>query len=224
MQSGERVYLGSGRAVPDALVDALTARAAESTGGRSCRCWPSVRRRTPRGSWRITSAATPCSSVRTCARRSTRAAPTTCRSICTRRRPCCATAACRLDQTPSWWSPPDEHGLCSFGIEVGVTSRPPWARGGSWPGGPAPAAHPGGQLHPRLEDRCLRGGRSCARLRPAEPSPTEKRIGEHVAGLVEDGTCPSRRIGGIRGAVLDFLDGGAIWAVHPRCSATGCSA
>ena len=48
-------------------------------------------------------------------------------------------------------SPPDEHGFCSFGVEVGVTkAAAEVGQDRHRRGEPADAAHAGRQLHPRL--------------------------------------------------------------------------
>ncbi len=113
-------------------------------------------------------------------------------------------------------SPPDEHGFCSFGIEVGVTKpaalsakviiaeinrRMPRTLGDSF-------------IHVSKIDAFVEADRDLDEFRPDAATGVEKRIGRHIASLVEDGACLQLGIGGIPDAVLDFLDDKRDLGVH----------
>ena len=113
-------------------------------------------------------------------------------------------------------SPPDEHGFCSFGIEVGVTKpaalaakyivaevnrRMPRTLGDSF-------------IHVSKLSACVEVDRDLDVFRGTEASGIEKRIGQHIASLIEDGACLQLGIGGIPDAVLAFLDDKQDLGVH----------
>lgn len=104
-------------------------------------------------------------------------------------------------------SPPDEHGFCSFGIEVGVTKpaalsakvivaevnrQMPRTLGDSF-------------IHVSKIDTFVEVDRDLDEFRPEPPSEVEKMIGANVAGLIKDGACLQLGLGSIPNAVLDFL-------------------
>lgn len=113
-------------------------------------------------------------------------------------------------------SPPDEHGFCSFGIEVGVTKsaalsartivaevnrKMPRTLGDSF-------------IHVSKIDAFVEVDRDLDEFRPEPPSEVERRIGRHVAGLIQDGACLQLGLGSISNAVLDFLDDRKDLGVH----------
>ncbi len=120
-------------------------------------------------------------------------------------------------------SPPDEHGFCSFGIEVGVTK---------------PAAMSAGiilaevnRLMPRtLGDSfihvskltaCVEIDRPLEVFAPEEVTGVEKEIARHIAGLIPDGACLQLGIGGIPDAVLRFLEDKRDLGVHTEMFTEG---
>jgi 4-hydroxybutyrate CoA-transferase len=120
-------------------------------------------------------------------------------------------------------SPPDEHGFCSFGIEVGVTK---------------PAAQAAkviiaevNRLMPRtLGDSfihvsklhlCVEQDRPLDVFTPEEVTGVEQRIAGHVAGLIDDGACLQLGIGGIPDAVLQFLGDKQDLGVHTEIFTEG---
>jgi len=113
----------------------------------------------------------------------------------------------RLDAAIVQLSPPDHHGLCSLGTSIDaaraavdaaplvlaeINRRMPRTHGHS----AVPLAAVSGCCH---TDRPLHEHPA------AEISPVDEAIGEHVAGLVEDGACLQLGIGGIPDAVLRRL-------------------
>lgn len=113
-------------------------------------------------------------------------------------------------------SPPDEHGFCSFGIEVGVTKpaalsarrivaevnrRMPRTLGDSF-------------IHVSKIDAFVEVDRDLDEFRPPPPTEVELAIGRHVAGLVEDGACLQLGLGAISGAVLGCLGDRRDLGVH----------
>jgi acetyl-CoA hydrolase len=223
VNSGERVYLGSGCAVPHALVEALTARATELTGveilqvltigpapytarelADHFRCnalfiGPNVREAVNEGRADYVPV-------------HLHQAPELLRD-----------GSLPLDHAFVVVSPPDEHGFCSFGIEVAVTKPAALAarRIVAEVNRHMPRTLGDSFIHVSKIDAFVEVDRALDTWRPAEPNPTEKRIGEHVAGLVEDGACLQVGIGGIPGAVLDFLDERRDLGVHTEMFSDG---
>ncbi|MBN1844134.1 MAG: hypothetical protein JW810_00505, partial [Sedimentisphaerales bacterium] len=104
-------------------------------------------------------------------------------------------------------SPPDEHGMCSLGISVDivksaaenaalviaqVNTRMPRTLGDSF-------------LHALDFDLLVPVDEPLYEVVPPEPTEVTRRIGQHVASLVEDGSTLELGIGRIPQAVLEFL-------------------
>jgi len=120
-------------------------------------------------------------------------------------------------------SPPDEHGFCSLGIEAGLTKTPaqvarrviaevnermPRTLGDSF-------------IHISKIDRAIPVDYPLAELPMGEVSDLSRRIGQHVAGLVEDGSTMQMGIGAIPDAVLDFLADKRDLGVHTELFSDG---
>jgi acetyl-CoA hydrolase len=121
-----------------------------------------------------------------------------------------------LDCAMIMLGPPDEHGFCSFGIEVGVTKpaalaarsivaevnrRMPRTLGDSF-------------IHVSKIDAFVEVDRDPDEFRPSPPTATDRAIGGHVAGLIEDGACLQLGLGSIPNAVLEFLRDRVDLGVH----------
>ncbi len=113
-------------------------------------------------------------------------------------------------------SPPDEHGFCSFGIEVGVTKpaalsaqrivaevnrRMPRTLGDSF-------------IHVAKIDAFVETDRDLDEFMPPPPTPVVEAIGRNVAGLIEDGACLQLGLGAISNTVLGFLGDRRDLGVH----------
>lgn len=113
-------------------------------------------------------------------------------------------------------SPPDEHGFCSLGIEVGVTKpaamsaktiiaevnrQMPRTLGDSF-------------IHVAKIDTFVEVDRELDEFRPSAPSEVAQQIGGNIASLIEDGACLQLGLGGIPDAVLDHLDDRQDLGVH----------
>ena len=113
-------------------------------------------------------------------------------------------------------SPPDEHGFCSFGIEVGVTKpaalsarvivaevnrKMPRTLGDSF-------------IHVSKIHSFVEVDYDLDEFRPEPATEVERKIGAHVAGLIADGSCLQLGLGAIPNAVLEFLGDRRDLGVH----------
>jgi 4-hydroxybutyrate CoA-transferase len=104
-------------------------------------------------------------------------------------------------------SPPDQHGFCSFGVEVGCTqpaallartviaeinTQMPRTLGDSF-------------IHISRISACVETDRSLPELPQGESNPVAERIGQHIADLIPDGATLQLGIGMIPDAVLGYL-------------------
>jgi 4-hydroxybutyrate CoA-transferase len=104
-------------------------------------------------------------------------------------------------------SPPDQHGFCSFGVEVGCTqpaallartviaeinTKMPRTLGDSF-------------IHISRISACVETDRSLPELPQGESNPVAERIGQHIADLIPDGATLQLGIGMIPDAVLGYL-------------------
>jgi 4-hydroxybutyrate CoA-transferase len=120
-------------------------------------------------------------------------------------------------------SPPDEHGFCSFGVEVGVTKtaaevadaviaevnpRMPRTLGDSF-------IHVSKLTHIVEVDYLL------PEMPMGETSPIQDAIGKHIAGLIENGSTLQTGIGGIPDAVLKWLTDKRDLGVHTELFSDG---
>ncbi len=120
-------------------------------------------------------------------------------------------------------SPPDEHGYCSFGVEVGLTKtaadtariviaeinpRMPRTLGDSF-------------IHVSKLSAIVEVDYPVREIAPSVPSAVQKSIGQSVADLIEDGSTLQTGIGGIPDAVLRYLDGKKNLGVHTELFSDG---
>jgi 4-hydroxybutyrate CoA-transferase len=120
-------------------------------------------------------------------------------------------------------SPPDPNGLCSFGIEVGVTK---------------PAAESArvviAEINPRMPrvwgssfihlsqiDYCVPVDYTLPELELVPPTPLYSQIGGNIAELIEDGATLQMGIGAIPDAVLGFLGHKRDLGVHSEMFSDG---
>lgn len=104
-------------------------------------------------------------------------------------------------------SPPDKHGYCSLGPSVDVTvSAIENARFVLAEINPqVPRTHGDGFIHYSRIHAAIEIDAPIHEVAVPAPTETEKRIGKHVAGLVEDGATLQFGIGGVINSVMDEL-------------------
>ncbi|MBL0927285.1 MAG: acetyl-CoA hydrolase/transferase family protein [Phycisphaerales bacterium] len=122
----------------------------------------------------------------------------------------------RLDAAILHLSPPDKHGLCTLGTSVDVAR----AAADSAPmviaeiNRRAPRTHGAAAVPFSALHTCFYSDRPLLAHEPEPESPVNARIGEIVAGLIEDGSCLQVGIGGIPDAVLARLGDKRDLGVH----------
>jgi 4-hydroxybutyrate CoA-transferase len=120
-------------------------------------------------------------------------------------------------------SPPDEHGFCSYGVEVGVTktaaeaarmviaevnSQMPRSLGDSF-------------IHLSKIDRLVEVDYPLPEFRQGEPSAIQQAIGRYIAEMIEDGSTLQTGIGGIPDAVLGSLTDKQDLGIHTELFSDG---
>ena len=120
-------------------------------------------------------------------------------------------------------SPPDEHGFCSYGVEVGVTKtaaevaktviaevnpRMPRTLGDSF-------------IHVSKIDHIVEVDYPLPEFRMGEPSEIQEQIGQLIGALIEDGSTLQMGIGGIPDAVLNYLDDKRDLGIHTELFSDG---
>lgn len=120
-------------------------------------------------------------------------------------------------------SPPDEHGFCSLGIEAGLVKTPsqvarlviaevnermPRTLGDSF-------------IHVSKIDHAVPVDYPLAELPMGQTNELSMKIGEHIAGLIEDGSTMQMGIGAIPDAVLNFLGDKRHLGVHTELFSDG---
>jgi len=104
-------------------------------------------------------------------------------------------------------SPPDEHGFCSFGIEVGVTKTAALAARHitAEVNRQMPRTLGDSFIHVSKIDAFVEVDRDLDEFRPDPPTEVEQAIGRNVAGLIHDGACLQLGLGSVPNAVLHHL-------------------
>jgi len=120
-------------------------------------------------------------------------------------------------------SPPDKNGLCSLGVSVDYTKKTvETAKIVIAEVNPTmPRTH--GQSFVPLSDidYFVEVNESIIELKSSELTEVEKKIGRHVAELIDDGSCLQLGIGGIPDAVLSFLTGFNDLGIHSEMISDG---
>lgn len=120
-------------------------------------------------------------------------------------------------------SPPDEHGFCSFGIEVGCTM--PAAQAAkiiiAEINDQMPRCHGDSFIHISKINCCVPVSSPLSELPQGSPSELQKKIGQNVAELIEDGSTLQMGIGGIPDGVLLYLDQKKNLGVHSEMFSDG---
>ncbi len=120
-------------------------------------------------------------------------------------------------------SPPDDHGFCSYGVEVGITKtaaesakvviaevnpKMPRTLGDSF-------------IHVSKIDYVVEVDYELPQIGMASSDPLSKEIAQHIAGLIPDGACLQTGIGAIPDAVLGFLGNHKDLGVHTELFSDG---
>jgi len=120
-------------------------------------------------------------------------------------------------------SPPDEHGFCSFGVEVGITK--PAAEAARIVVAEVNECMPrtlgDSFIHVSKLDYAVPVNRPLVELPQGETTELQLRIGEQVAGLIPDGATLQMGIGGIPDGVLRALYSKKDLGVHTEMFSDG---
>jgi len=120
-------------------------------------------------------------------------------------------------------SPPDEHGFCSFGVEVGVTKTA--AQSAS-----IVIAEINPNMPRTLGDAFIHNSKiqyaipvdyKLPEVAMGQPTELSKRIGQHVAGLIENGSTLQLGIGAIPDGVLYYLRDKRHLGIHTELFSDG---
>ncbi len=222
IRSGERVYIGGGCAVPHGLVEALTARADELTDveiihiltvGPAPYAAPEME-----GHFRCNALF-----VGPNVRGSINEGRADYVPVHLHQVPGLLRSELPLDAAFVVVSPPDEHGFCSFGVDVGITKPAAGAarRIVAEVNRLMPRTLGDSFIHVSKLDLCVEVDRPLDAFRAEPVTEVERRIGANVAALIEDGACLQLGIGGIGEAVLEFLGDKKDLGVHSEMISDG---
>ncbi len=120
-------------------------------------------------------------------------------------------------------SPPDRHGYCSLGVSVDVTvaavhsARIVIAQINTR----MPRTHGDGHVRLARFDATVREDAELPEIAVREPNEVERRIGEHVSSLIEDGATLQVGIGSLPNAVLASLRGHRRLGIHTEICSDG---
>lgn len=120
-------------------------------------------------------------------------------------------------------SPPDKHGFCSLGVSVDIVIS------GIEQGKTViaqinprmPRTFGDAQIHLKHFDACVEISEEIYEMKFVEPSETEKAIGKNIAEIIDDGATLQMGIGGIPNAVLTFLHNHKNLGVHTEMFSEG---
>lgn len=220
--SGQRVLVGSGAAEPEALVEAMTARAAELRDVRVLHIYtlgvapyvaPGMERSFRHVAFFVGD--------------NVRAAVHEGRADL---------VPVHLHQVPSLFhrvepldwvlvqvSPPDRHGMCTVGVSADIVTAAlrTGARAVAEVNPAMPRTH--GNSHVPVErfEWIVEVDRPLREVHPPEPDEVSRAIGAHVASLVRDGDCLQVGIGAIPNAVLGSLRGHRHLGIHTEALTDG---
>src|SRR3989338_2298626 len=120
-------------------------------------------------------------------------------------------------------SPPDEHGFCSFGISVDIIK--PAAENAkiviAEVNDQMPRVFGDSFIHVRKLTAVVESSEHILTLLKGESSEVHRKIGSHIADLIEDGSTLQMGIGGIPDAVLSFLGNKKDLGIHTEMFSDG---
>lgn len=120
-------------------------------------------------------------------------------------------------------SPPDKHGYCSLGVSVDASRAALQSakRAIALVNPQMPRTHGDGIFHASRFNALVRTDEPLHELTIPEPNDVEKKIGAHVAELVEDGATLQMGIGAIPNAVLQSLGDHKNLGIHTEMFSDG---
>jgi 4-hydroxybutyrate CoA-transferase len=120
-------------------------------------------------------------------------------------------------------SPPDKHGFCSLGISVDATKAAvdTAKRVIAQVNPRMPRTHGDSLVHISKFHSYVEHEEEIPELKPHPMSDVERRIGEHIAGIIEDGSTLQMGIGAIPDAVLSCLGNHKDLGVHTEMFSDG---
>ncbi|MEO8607446.1 MAG: acetyl-CoA hydrolase/transferase C-terminal domain-containing protein [Chloroflexota bacterium] len=120
-------------------------------------------------------------------------------------------------------SPPDEHGYCSYGVEVGVTKSAAESAGTviAEVNPNMPRTLGDSFIHVNQIDYFVDVDYNLPELRPEPASPVQDRIANYIAELIPDGATLQLGIGGIPDAVLRHLTNHKNLGIHTELFSDG---
>lgn len=120
-------------------------------------------------------------------------------------------------------SPPDKHGYCSLGISIDTTKAAVDSakRVIAQINPKMPRTHGDGLLHISMFESYIEQEQELPEISSHVISPEEKRIGEHIAAIIEDGATLQMGIGAIPDAVLSCLGNHKDLGVHTEMFSDG---
>lgn len=120
-------------------------------------------------------------------------------------------------------SPPDKHGFCSLGISVDATlaaqESAKYVIAQVNPN--MPRSHGDGLIHISKFDAFVESNEPIHEHPLPDPTADEDKIGDHIAGMIEDGSCLQMGIGTIPNAVLSKLFNHKNLGVHTEMFSDG---
>ncbi len=120
-------------------------------------------------------------------------------------------------------SPPDAHGFCSLGVSVDATNAA-WRMADvviAQINKNMPRSHGDGLIHLDKIDYAVEHDQPLPEHSMGEPTPEEAMIGEHIAGMIEDGSTLQMGIGSIPNAVLAKLGNHKDLGIHTEMFSDG---
>lgn len=120
-------------------------------------------------------------------------------------------------------SEPDRHGYCSLGSSVDASLAAAQSAGTviAQINKQVPRSHGDGLIHISAIDHAIEDNQAMLTHEPVDPSPLEHQIGKHIAGLIEDGSCLQMGIGAIPNAALAELGNHKNLGIHTEMFSDG---
>ncbi|MBT8255372.1 MAG: 4-hydroxybutyrate CoA-transferase [Bacteroidia bacterium] len=120
-------------------------------------------------------------------------------------------------------SPPDKHGYCSLGVSVDITlpAIQTAKKVVAVINSNVPRTHGDGIIHSSRIDHAVMSDQPLHLATLTTPTEVESRIGQHIAGLIEDGATLQMGIGNIPNAVLNNLHNHKRLGIHTEMFSDG---